>query len=184
MPNRNRYVPSDEVIERERKVLELRRAGVTFDAIAAQLGYKGRGAAYKAFRRALARTLQQPASELRELEADRLDRLQTAIWGRAMRGDLEAVDRVLRIMERRAMLLGLNHADGIAERQVRLAEAQGLLLAGAIKRILDALSLTPQQRALVAQVVPRELRAIAGGEVAAYLDEDGTSMDTPDATAG
>ena len=55
-------------------------------------------------------------------------------------------------------------AAGIAERQVRLAEQQGALLAGAVSRILDALGLSPAQRELVSVVVPRELRAISGGE--------------------
>jgi hypothetical protein len=56
-------------------------------------------------------------------------------------------------------------AAGIAERQVRLAEQQGALLAGVIGRVLDALGLTSEQQRLVAVVVPRELRAVAGGEV-------------------
>lgn len=52
---------------------------------------------------------------------------------------------------------------GVEERRVRLAEQQGDLVATAIRRILDALNLTPAQQQLVGQVVPRELRAIAGG---------------------
>ncbi len=54
---------------------------------------------------------------------------------------------------------------GVAERQVRLAEQHGALLAGAIHRILDRLELSREQRALVATVVPEELRAVAGGGV-------------------
>lgn len=52
---------------------------------------------------------------------------------------------------------------GVEERRVRLAESQGDLVATAIRRILDALGLTPDQQALVGTVVPRELRLIAGG---------------------
>lgn len=51
---------------------------------------------------------------------------------------------------------------GVEERRVRLAESQGDLVATAIRRILDALGLTSEQQALVATVVPRELRAMAG----------------------
>lgn len=159
MANR-KNVPTAATIEREKRVLELRRAGVTFDAIAEQLAFADRGAAYKAFTRALARTLQQPAAELRELELDRLDRLQAAVWAAAMRGDLKAIDRILRIAERRARLMGLDHTDGIAERQVRLQEEQGALIAHVISKVLDSLLLTPEQRALVPQVVPREIRAV------------------------
>ncbi len=52
-------------------------------------------------------------------------------------------------------------AAGLAERQVRLAERQGAMLAEVIKAILGDLSLSPEQKALVSEVVPRHLRAIA-----------------------
>lgn len=50
---------------------------------------------------------------------------------------------------------------GIAERQVKLAEQQGTLIAQVITRILDDLSLSADQRALVSEVVPRHLMAVA-----------------------
>jgi hypothetical protein len=52
---------------------------------------------------------------------------------------------------------------GIEERKVKLAESQGLLVADVIRRILGALGLTPEQQQLVPDIVPRELRALAGG---------------------
>lgn len=57
-------------------------------------------------------------------------------------------------------------AAGIAERQVRLAEQQGALLAGAVNRILEGLGLSAEQWERVPQVVPVVLRAITGGETA------------------
>jgi hypothetical protein len=54
-------------------------------------------------------------------------------------------------------------AAGIAEREVRLAEAHGDLLHGVISRILGALDLSPEQAARVPLVVPAELRALVGG---------------------
>ena len=50
---------------------------------------------------------------------------------------------------------------GVEERRVRLAESQGQLVAAVIRRILDALNLTPAQAELVPTIVPRELRALA-----------------------
>lgn len=164
-------VPSDEQLEKERQCLELKRAGLPFDEIAARVGYSNRGSAYRAYQRAMARTLQQPAAEIRQLEADRLDRLQVALWTKAMKGDGWAVDRVLSIMERRARLLGLDHADGLAERQQRLDELQAALVVRALTGILDDLQLTPEQRLLVGQVVPARLRAIAAADVV-LEDED------------
>lgn len=52
---------------------------------------------------------------------------------------------------------------GIEERKVKLAESQGALVAEAIRRILAALNLTPQQQALVPEIVPQQLRLLAGG---------------------
>jgi hypothetical protein len=52
---------------------------------------------------------------------------------------------------------------GIEERKIKLAEDQGLLVADVIRRILGALGLTPEQQQLVPVIVPRELRALAGG---------------------
>lgn len=48
------------------------------------------------------------AADLRELEAVRLDKLTFIAYRQAAAGDLAAMDRVLRIMERRAKLLGLD----------------------------------------------------------------------------
>lgn len=97
-----------EATERQRQVLELRKSGLGFQAIADQLGYKDHSGAYRAFRTALRKTLQEPADELRALEVDRLDTMLLGLWPKATRGDTWSVDRVLRIMERRAALLGLD----------------------------------------------------------------------------
>ncbi|WP_438470957.1 hypothetical protein [Streptomyces asiaticus] len=53
--------------------------------------------------------LNDDVDELRALEADRLDRLFFVAYKKAVRDqDLAAIDRTLRIMERRARLLGLD----------------------------------------------------------------------------
>lgn len=50
---------------------------------------------------------------------------------------------------------------GVEERRVRLAERQGDLIVTLVRGILDDLQLTPEQQALVPDVVPRHLRSIA-----------------------
>ena len=52
---------------------------------------------------------------------------------------------------------------GVDERRVRLAEQQGDLLVMVIRGILDDLRLSGAQLKLVPTVVPRHLRAVAGG---------------------
>lgn len=53
---------------------------------------------------------------------------------------------------------------GIEERRVKIAESQGAAVAGAIRAILDALRLTPEQAELVPRVVPEQLRLLTGSE--------------------
>lgn len=63
-------------------------------------------------------------------------------------------DRVVRFAK-------VAHDMGIAEREVRLAEKQGELLASVIRGVLGDLDLTEQQQGRVPEVVQRHLRAVA-----------------------
>lgn len=97
-----------EAAANQRKALKLRKAGQSFDAIAQELGYASRSGAFHAVMSALRKTLQEPADEVRKMELERLDSMLEATWEFAMTGKPEAVDRVLKIMERRAKYLGLD----------------------------------------------------------------------------
>jgi hypothetical protein len=108
--------------ERKLRALDLRKAGATYQMIADQLGYGGPSGAYKAVTSALKATLKEPADELRTMELERLDAMLLPLWRRVQNGDERAVDRVLRIMERRAKLLGL---DAPAKRPVSGSEDDG-----------------------------------------------------------
>lgn len=79
------------------RVLALRRAGAGFDHVADRLGIT-EDRARDLFDRALSAV---DLDVRRALELDRLDRLHMAVWGAAANGDLNAVDRVLKIAERR-----------------------------------------------------------------------------------
>src|SRR5262249_27674484 len=66
--------------------------------------------AHRLVARALEITYQEPADELRKLELERLDTLSRALWPTATTDppNLKAIDRLLKIMDRRAKLLGLD----------------------------------------------------------------------------
>lgn len=102
-----RQTPKPEQLEREKAVLELRKTGANWRQIAEAVGFTHASAARKAYLRAYDRTLQAPADELRDLELDRLDRLQMAYWKDAVEGNLKAADYVLRVVQVRARILGL-----------------------------------------------------------------------------
>ena len=48
--------------------------------------------------------------DLLDLEIDRIDRLQLAVWDEALAGDRQAVETVLKLIMSRAKLLGLEDA--------------------------------------------------------------------------
>ena len=123
-----------EVIQKERDCLLMRQQGFTFEEIAHKLAYKGESGAREAFRRALVRTLQEPASEVRELELSRLDALMTVAWDKAMSGDLKAIDRVLKIQDRRARYLGI---DAPQQTQIEVTRYDGNIIDSQVQRLLE-----------------------------------------------
>lgn len=97
-------------IERRRQCVELRLSGASVGAIAGKLGLS-KSTVHKHLTKAMVEAteaLDRPASEIKALELARLDRLLLAVWGNASKGDVQHVDRALKIMERRAKLLGLD----------------------------------------------------------------------------
>ena len=101
------------VIEREKKVLELRRGGLTFDLIADRVGYASASGAHKAYISACKRIVVEDVVAIRNAEIDRLDIAQAAIWGDVVNGAdaqerARAILALMKIMERRARLLGLD----------------------------------------------------------------------------
>lgn len=99
--------------ERRAKAIRLKIDGYTYTEIAEQLGYSSRGSANSDIRRALEKHVIEEGLAVeawRELELARLDVLQKAIWPEAMRGSPRAIETALKILDRRAKLLGLDSA--------------------------------------------------------------------------
>lgn len=124
---------ADEAADRHAKALELHLAGASYDAIAKAVGYAGRSGAYKAVQEALKAQQSRPMDdELLLSELARLDAMLTGLWPKARRGDVQAVDRVLKIGERRSALLAMSSGNepekaGTAVDELkRRRESQGL----------------------------------------------------------
>ena len=94
--------------DRQRRALELRTEGRTLDQIADELGYADKSGAHRAILAALDRHEAAAVDEYRDLEAARLNELQQAVWPLAKAGDIAAVIACVRIIDRRAKLLGLD----------------------------------------------------------------------------
>lgn len=127
-----KFVRSLKGAERDREACRLRARRATYQQISDQLGYGGASNAQRAVQRTLAAVPRDAAEELIQLELDQLDMMTAAVLevleanhyvvsqGRLIRLDdgappltddstvLAAVDRLLKIQERRAKLLGLD----------------------------------------------------------------------------
>jgi hypothetical protein len=142
-----------EVARRDAEACRLRAQNLSYADIAAELGIS-KTAAYEGVQRVLAETVREPADELRQLELMRLDELaqktrevmnathyvvsqgkvvRLTRAGAPLEDDapvLAAVDRLLRIQERRARLLGLDMPQRISIEAQQLGEdVRGLIAA-------------------------------------------------------
>lgn len=106
----------ENVLSRRLRVMELRREGKSVRKISEILLKEGWQSAARAtvgqdLKLALADLIQETLEEsqaVRALELDRLDEMYAAIHPKLSKGDFQAIDRALRISQRRAALLGLD----------------------------------------------------------------------------
>ncbi len=90
------------------KAIELRNAGHTLDEVARLCGYGDRGTAFHAIEREAGRMQDHETVKRRRMEDMRLDQLIQVYLPRALKGDGWSADRVLKFMERRARMFGLD----------------------------------------------------------------------------
>lgn len=138
-----RFDRDPDTARRDAEACRLRAQSRTYRQIAEELGIDVR-AAYDGVQRALRDTLEEPAEDVRRLELERLDELArksrevmlathyvvdkgtVVIWQGAPLIDdapvLQAVDRLLKVQERRAKLLGLDSPQRVSIDAQQLGE--------------------------------------------------------------
>ena len=129
-------------VKKDNEALALRASGKGYDEIAKALGYTNRSGAYKAVLRVLDRWTRETGENVetvRSIELRRCDSMIVALWPAALRGDPQAIDRVIKIMDRRAKFLGLDaptkqEVSGPDGEPVRVEDAR-TFLAEAIARV-------------------------------------------------
>jgi hypothetical protein len=121
------------VLEKEQQVVKLRRQGMTWDDIAAAVGYGNGSSAQQAFVRANNRITTDDIKELRQLGQDRLDTALQAIWPDVLAGDIPAINTLIRLEERRAKLYGLDMPTKI---QAEVVNYDGNSIRGELARLL------------------------------------------------
>lgn len=129
-------------MERRRNAIELRKVGLSYAEIGARLGVSA-PAAHAMVKKELT-LLQEKMSEetesLRAMELARLDVMQKAIWLPARNGNFGAIDRILRIMERRAALVGLDAPTKVAATQADGTDIDPMETAREFDAILEQLA--------------------------------------------
>lgn len=152
-------------IERHGKALDLRRAGLSLDVIAKQLGYGSRASVSRALSSELKRVVTEPAEDLLKMEIERMDRLRAGHWTKAVGGDVASANIVLKVSERVAKLRGLDDYERrmaeVAERKQALDEQQAALMAAAMAALIGRLNLTPEQMTIARIAAPEEMRRIS-----------------------
>ena len=123
--------------KRDSKVYELRIQGFTFDQIAMEVGFNGPSGAWQAYERIKNEMIFESVDEARKLELMRLDELQFSLWDRAITGDLPSANCVLKIMDRRAKLLGLDKPDKV---EVNKWDFTGEDIEGEVQKIVTMMN--------------------------------------------
>lgn len=112
------YEKRAEAQAKRAQALELKKSGATNEQIVEAGIYANRGTVSRELKKALADITHDAASDVLKLELTRLDTALMGIWDAVSKGDLFAIDRMLKIMDRRARYLGLDkpqEADNVAE---------------------------------------------------------------------
>jgi hypothetical protein len=146
MPNvrgpSGRFIRGRETAERDAEACELRLRGLSYRAIAKQMGYADQMGAYEAVKRSLSAVIAEPAEQVRQQELERLNTMWeqaleiakrfhvTVQQGRVVYANgepvkddapaLAAMNTLLKIQERRSRLLGL---DAPVKHEVRNVDA-------------------------------------------------------------
>lgn len=144
--------------KRRKEVIQLREAGATWADIADTIeerhgagalpNHWGKRYACQDFHRALGKLQEEVrdrARSVREMELKRLNRMQRGLWQSAINGDTGAARTVVKLMKRRASLLGLDEPEELDVTAGTDTET--------IETLLDAPQDYPEARQAVAEAL-------------------------------
>jgi hypothetical protein len=95
-------------VEKCIRAATMRREGLNSREIADALGYKSTSGASAAVRFGIELLqIAEPADTLRLVQMNRIERLIRVLWDQAESGDVDAIDRVIKLMQEESKLQGL-----------------------------------------------------------------------------
>ena len=95
-------------VDKQRRAVELRMAGRTFQEIADTLGYSTHSGAIRAVKDSLQKTLGVPSAEFRELTLERLTKILQVQWPDMLRGEASAAKVCLQAIGDMRQLMGVD----------------------------------------------------------------------------
>lgn len=104
---------------------------------------------------------QKSYSQFIEEELASQQMLMRALEDGISMGSWKHVETALKILDRKASVIGLNHADRMDQARVEIEAAQLDLISKAVERVLDVLDLTDDQRELATTTLLLELEPSA-----------------------
>ena len=158
--------------QKQRQALELRKAGLRYWQIAEALGYADESSAQRAVKTAMLDLTVEPAEELKVLEYERYNHLLAAVWNRATQGDLNALDRVLRIQERIEKLFRLEPDTPVIQEVTNNNAVLVIEVQGDEQSYVNALRMARGDAPIDVEVVS-EVADIEGSDEGEQEDEEG-----------
>lgn len=155
---------ADERRERREQVAKLRISGKTTRDIAAAVGTSHVTVVndLKVIRAEWAESMTQSYDQHVALEAARYDRVLVALWPAVERGEIEAVNAFIRLADRRARLLGLDHSDKINEARMVIEAHQAQIMTGILMAAMTNAGLNPTQQAAMVESVQTQILTVVG----------------------
>lgn len=149
----------DEGIEKRIEIAAMRKAGASTAEIAVALGISE--VSVNRHTRIIRQEWIDRANEDYQVmvaEANaRYEEAHQSIWPLVLCGDQVSFANWLKLEERRAKLLGLDHSDKVAEARLAIEAAKLDMLASALAKALDDAGVNPEIRASIAEALDARL---------------------------
>jgi transcriptional regulator of met regulon len=173
-----------QVAERRRKAAAMKLSGMTYEAIAEALkdeGYSDRVHVYNDLKLAREQANRETARNLEDLRQETNERYEALVhahWKKALSGDNDATNTVLRILTQQATLNGTNAPKDLRLQLERRDDMEALLVTEAVLAAFDAAGIPPELRMVALEAAQRRLEkvddhVVAGQIVASEGDDEG-----------
>jgi len=142
-----------EMAMRRKQAMQYRMMGLSYDQIGEKLNINHQ-TAWNWIDKELKAINIEEAKEVKKLELGRLDAMFIPIYGNAMRGDLQALNGVMQIMNRRAKLLGID-APVKTESKTEVSATEGVVVINPVMSVDEWMKAAQAQQAeLVRETAP------------------------------